>query len=85
MEENLQKKDRDVCRVSALSKFAYQVAQGMNYLARQNLVHRDLSTRNILVFQPDLVSRVNSALTKIDQIQKVLFVTKISYPSILVI
>lgn len=55
LEENLQKKDKDVCRVSALSKFAYQVAQGMDHLARQNLVHRDLSTRNILVFQPDLI------------------------------
>jgi len=56
LEENLQKKNKDVCRVSALSKFAHQVAQGMDYLARQNLVHRDLSARNILVFQPDLVS-----------------------------
>jgi len=42
--------------VSALSKFAYQVAQGMDYLAKLKLVHRDLSTRNILVFDLGLVS-----------------------------
>ena len=35
-----------------------QVANGMSYLANQSLVHRDLSARNILVFEPALVSTV---------------------------
>ncbi|KAJ7381687.1 hypothetical protein OS493_039611, partial [Desmophyllum pertusum] len=55
LEDNLVKKEKNVCLVSTLSKFAVQVAQGMNYLSSQQLVHRDLSTRNILVFEPGLV------------------------------
>lgn len=42
--------------VSTLCKFASQVARGMHYLASQQLVHRDLATRNILLFNQDLVS-----------------------------
>ncbi|PFX24039.1 ack-related non-receptor tyrosine kinase-like [Stylophora pistillata] len=55
LEDNLLKKERDICLVSSFCKFAMQVAHGMNYLAKQNLVHRDLSARNILVFTPTLV------------------------------
>ncbi|XP_078374573.1 uncharacterized protein LOC144658113 isoform X2 [Oculina patagonica] len=55
LEKSLKEKNSDVCRVSTLSKFAFQVAEGMSYLASQNLVHLDLATRNILVFEPDLV------------------------------
>ena len=56
LEENFKKKNKNVLRVSTLYKFACQVAHGMNYLARQQLVHRDLATRNILLFEQDLVS-----------------------------
>lgn len=55
LEENFKKKNKNVLRVSTLYKFACQVAHGMNYLARQQLVHRDLATRNILLFEQDLV------------------------------
>ena len=58
LEENLKKKEIEICQVSSLCKFAMQVANGMSYLANQNLVHRDLSARNILVFEPALVSTV---------------------------
>lgn len=43
-------------KVSTLCKFASQVADGMDYLASQQLIHRDLATRNILLFEQDLVS-----------------------------
>lgn len=56
LEENLKKNEIEICQVSSLCKFAMQVANGMSYLANQNLVHRDLSARNILVFEPALVS-----------------------------
>ena len=36
----------------------------MDYLAKQNLVHRDLFTRNILVFQPDLVKISDFGLSR---------------------
>ena len=58
LEENLKKNEIEICQVSSLCKFAMQVANGMSYLANQNLVHRDLSARNILVFEPALVSTV---------------------------
>ncbi|XP_068754263.1 ack-related non-receptor tyrosine kinase-like [Montipora capricornis] len=53
LEQNL--KNKGVSLVSTLCKFASQVAHGMHYLASQNLIHRDLSTRNILLFKQDLV------------------------------
>ena len=56
LEENLQTKNKNVMLVSTLCKFATQVAQGMHYLASQQLVHRDLASRNILLFNQDLVS-----------------------------
>ena len=58
LEENLKKNEIEICQVSSLCKFAMQVANGMSYLANQSLVHRDLSARNILVFEPALVSTV---------------------------
>ena len=33
-----------------LANFAYQIARGMAYLSRRNIIHRDLAARNVLVF-----------------------------------
>ena len=55
LEENFVKKNKNVMKVLTLCKFACQVAHGMHYLASQQLVHRDLATRNILLYQEDLV------------------------------
>ena len=49
-------------KVSTLCKFASQVAHGMDYLASQQLIHRDLATRNILLFEQDLVSTLQIIL-----------------------
>lgn len=58
LEGNFSNKNKNVLLVSTLCKFASQVANGMNYLTSQQLVHRDLATRNILLFEKDLASRV---------------------------
>lgn len=55
LDKNFKNKNKNVLKVSTLCKFASQVAQGMHYLASQQLVHRDLATRNILLFEQDLV------------------------------
>lgn len=55
LEGNFSNKNKNVLLVSTLCKFASQVANGMNYLTSQQLVHRDLATRNILLFEKDLV------------------------------
>jgi len=38
-----------------LCDFSLQVANGMEFLEKQGLVHRDLSARNVLVFEGNLV------------------------------
>ena len=62
LEENFKKKNNTVLKVSTLCKFASQVAHGMDYLASQQLIHRDLATRNILLFEQDLVSTLQIIL-----------------------
>ena len=64
LDKNFKNKNKNVLKVSTLCKFASQVAQGMHYLASQQLVHRDLATRNILLFEQDLVSSKNTRLVE---------------------
>lgn len=46
---------RDHLKLSELMKYALDIAEGMEYLGRRNIVHRDLAARNILVAASDLV------------------------------
>ena len=40
---------RDITSIATLSQFSVQISSGMVFLHSKNLVHRDLSARNILV------------------------------------
>ena len=40
---------KNITSIATLSQFAVQIATGMVFLHSKNLVHRDLSARNILV------------------------------------
>ena len=41
----------DAFSVTAKLEFANHICQGMEYLAQQSIVHRDLASRNVLVPQ----------------------------------
>ena len=53
--ENLKTGALGMRQVLTLTKFAFQIASGMQYLAGRKLVHRDLAARNILVFNEETV------------------------------
>ncbi|XP_065655345.1 probable serine/threonine-protein kinase fhkD isoform X5 [Hydra vulgaris] len=44
-----QLKQRHITSIALICQFAFQIASGMLYIHSQNLIHRDLSARNILV------------------------------------
>ena len=48
-------RSKDISCVATLGQFACQISSGMVYLHSRNLVHRDLSARNILVTGKNLV------------------------------
>ncbi|CAG7820834.1 unnamed protein product, partial [Allacma fusca] len=44
--------------------FCRQIAQGMEYLARKNVLHGDLATRNVLVFEKYVVKITDFGLSR---------------------
>lgn len=44
--------------IALVQNYARQLLLGLNHLARQNIVHRDLSPRNILLDPPKLILRL---------------------------
>lgn len=49
---------------SDLLSFAYQTARGMEFLASRKLVHRDLSARNVLLGEGNIIKICDFGLTK---------------------
>jgi serine/threonine protein kinase len=49
LKSRLDDHDKPKILVTVLKDYAYQIASGMNYLARHGVLHNDLATRNILL------------------------------------
>lgn len=50
--------------VETLLKYAYQAANGMEYLAAQNLIHRDLALRNLLLMATQIVKIADFGMSR---------------------
>ena len=57
--------NREVLTNKILLGFALDIATGMDYLGRQNIVHRDLATRNILVSEDSHVKISDFGLAQV--------------------
>lgn len=56
--------ENDFVTTSDLLCFAYQTARGMEFLASRKLVHRDLSARNVLLGEGNIIKICDFGLTK---------------------
>ncbi|XP_065655343.1 activated CDC42 kinase 1 isoform X3 [Hydra vulgaris] len=59
-----QLKQRHITSIALICQFAFQIASGMLYIHSQNLIHRDLSARNILVMSHHQVKISDFGLSK---------------------
>ncbi|XP_055347141.1 platelet-derived growth factor receptor alpha-like [Paramacrobiotus metropolitanus] len=51
-------------KLEELASFSYQIARGMEYLTHHDIIHRDLATRNVLVYENKVVKICDFGLSK---------------------